>query len=322
MADSKISGLPDLAETPNAADLFEVVDVSDTTDAATGTNKQVTRANLVGGLASSAQGALADSALQPADVGTAAAAAATDFDAAGSAAAAQAASQPAAAVLTATTASFTTADETKLDGIEALADVTPTADFATALQGAKADTATQPGDLAAVATTGAYADVTGTPTLGTAAAQDVSAFATGAEGDLAATALQPADVGTAAAEDVGFFATAAQGTLAAAALPKVQTIRAVATTTDTLVIGDMDNIVRSTGATSATITVPPASAVTWVVGRSIRIRGAGAGIVTLAQGAGVTVNATPSRVFRARHSEAVITYIGSDVWDASGDFAT
>jgi hypothetical protein len=45
----------------------------------------------------------------------------THFDAAGSAAAAQAASQPLSAVLTATTASFTTADETKLDGIEALA---------------------------------------------------------------------------------------------------------------------------------------------------------------------------------------------------------
>lgn len=41
-----------------------------------------------------------------------------------------------------------------------------------------------------------------------------TAFATAAQGALADTALQPADVGTAAAEDVGYFATAAQGALA------------------------------------------------------------------------------------------------------------
>lgn len=48
---------------------------------------------------------------------------AADFDPAGSAAAAQSASQPLAAVLTNTTASFLTADETKLDGIAAGAQV-------------------------------------------------------------------------------------------------------------------------------------------------------------------------------------------------------
>lgn len=44
-------------------------------------------------------------------------------------------------------------------------------------------------------------------------AVDVGA-ATAAQGGLADSALQPADVGTASAEDVGFFATAAQGALA------------------------------------------------------------------------------------------------------------
>jgi hypothetical protein len=57
-------------------------------------------------------------------LGSAATTAATAYDAAGSAAAAQSASQPLTAVLTATTASFTIADGTKLDGIEPLADVT------------------------------------------------------------------------------------------------------------------------------------------------------------------------------------------------------
>jgi hypothetical protein len=45
--------------------------------------------------------------------------------------------------------------------------------------------------LAAVATTGVYSDLSGRPTLGTAAAADTTAFATSAQGSLAATAVQP-----------------------------------------------------------------------------------------------------------------------------------
>jgi len=76
MADRKITGHTELAAQPATGDWFEVVDVSDTTDAGSGTNKKISRANILG------------------------------------------------SVLDATTASFTTADETKLDGIEASADVT------------------------------------------------------------------------------------------------------------------------------------------------------------------------------------------------------
>jgi len=93
-------------------------------------------------------------------------------------------------VLAATTASFTTADETKLDGIEANADVTDTAnvtaagalmdsevtnlaqvkafssaDYATSAQGALADSATQPGDNVSTLTNDAgYSTTTGTVT--------------------------------------------------------------------------------------------------------------------------------------------------------------
>jgi len=54
--------------------------------------------------------------------------------------------------------------------------------------------------------------------LGTAANEAATAFATAAQGALADTAVQPADIGTAAAEDIGYFATAAQGALADSAL--------------------------------------------------------------------------------------------------------
>ncbi len=104
-------------------------------------------------------------------------------------------------------------DGTKLDGIEAGADVTDTAnvtaagalmdsevtnlaqvkafdnsDYATAAQGALAASATQPGDLATVATSGAYGDLSGTPTLGTAAATASTDYATAAQGANADTA--------------------------------------------------------------------------------------------------------------------------------------
>jgi hypothetical protein len=108
---------------------------------------------------------------------------------------------------------------------------------ATAAQGAKADTAVQPGSLAAVATSGSYNSLTGLPTLGTAAGQNTSAFATAAQGSLASSAVQPGQLsavatsgsyndlsnkptlGTAASTAATAYATAAQGTKADAAAP-------------------------------------------------------------------------------------------------------
>ena len=83
---------------------------------------------------------------------------------------------------------------------------------------------------------GAYNDLSGKPTLGSAAATDTSAYATAAQGTLAASATQPGDLatvatsgayndlsgkptlGTAAATASTAYATAAQGALAASAL--------------------------------------------------------------------------------------------------------
>lgn len=56
--------------------------------------------------------------------------------------------------------------------------------FATSAQGSLADSAVQPGDLASVATSGAYGDLSGTPTLGTAAALNVPAAGDAATGEV------------------------------------------------------------------------------------------------------------------------------------------
>jgi len=112
------------------------------------------------GAATSAQGTLADSAVQPGDL--AAVAISGDYG-----------------------------DLINLPtlGTAAAQDITA---FATSAQGMLADSAVQPGDLATVATTGDYDDLTNKPTLGTAAATDSTAYATSAQGSLADSAVQPA----------------------------------------------------------------------------------------------------------------------------------
>lgn len=68
MADTKITDLAALGAAPASGDLFVVVDVSDSTMDAAGTDKKITATNAFSGLATSAQGALADTAVQPADL--------------------------------------------------------------------------------------------------------------------------------------------------------------------------------------------------------------------------------------------------------------
>jgi hypothetical protein len=158
-------------------------------------------------------------------LGTASTADTGDFDPSGSAAAAQAASQPLdadlttiaaannGAVLAATTASFTTADESKLDAIEAGADVTDTTNVtaAGALMDSEVDADLKTLSLPAnttISTFGASliddADNTAarsTLGLGTAATTAAADYATAAQGALADSATQPGDLGTLAVQD-------------------------------------------------------------------------------------------------------------------------
>ena len=63
-------------------------------------------------------------------------------------------------------------------------------------------------ELATVATTGNYSDLNGLPTLGTAASEDTTAFATAAQGLLAASAIQPGDNVSELNNDAGYITNA------------------------------------------------------------------------------------------------------------------
>jgi hypothetical protein len=156
--------------------------------------------------ATAAQGALADSALQSSDIGVSI--------------------QGYSAILSGTTASYTTAEETKLAGIEAGADVTDTANVTAA--GALMDSEVT--NLAAVK------------------AFDPTDYATAAQGALADSAVQPADLGTAAATDSTDYATAAQGALADSAVqPNDTPTFAGLSTTANITFGDNDKAIFGAG---------------------------------------------------------------------------
>jgi hypothetical protein len=89
----------------------------------------------------------------------------------------------------------------------------------------------------------------------------------------------------------------------------------------TLVAGDEQKLVEMDVATANTLTVPPASSVTWATGTQVHVVQIGTGQTTLTPGSGVTINGTPGLKTRARYSTVTLIYRGSDVWLAVGDLA-
>jgi hypothetical protein len=87
------------------------------------------------------------------------------------------------------------------------------------------------------------------------------------------------------------------------------------------VLGDNGKLVTGNNGSAITFTVPPNSSVAFPVGARIDIAGIGVGIITVAQGSGVTVNATPSLALRARYSGATLVKLATDTWLLVGDLA-
>lgn len=91
-------------------------------------------------------------------------------------------------------------------------------------------------------------------------------------------------------------------------------------TTYTLVIADLGKMVTLSNASGITLTVPPS---VFSTGNQINIQQIGAGQVTLAQGAGVTITSTGATAsapkLRAQYAAATILCTGSNTFTVLGD---
>jgi len=82
---------------------------------------------------------------------------------------------------------------------------------------------------------------------------------------------------------------------------------------------ERDDLIEMGSASALTLTIPPASAVDYPIGTSIDILQTGAGQVTVAAGAGVTVNATPGLKLRTTWSSATLFKRAANTWVVFGD---
>ncbi len=228
-----------------------------------------------GDYATAAQGVKADTATQPGDLGTAAAADVGDFASALQGTTADSAVQPGDLHAVASSGDYGALSNLPTLGTAAAA---ATGDFATAAQGGTADSAVQPGDLSTVATTGSYNNLLDTPTIpdevadldttvtGTqlnAIKTKVDGIADGAEvnvqsdwtaGSGDAQILNKPSLGTAAAAATGDFATAAQGTAADSAVQDLSDLGITASSTELNYVDGVTSAIQTQLGTKASLT--------------------------------------------------------------------
>jgi hypothetical protein len=90
----------------------------------------------------------------------------------------------------------------------------------------------------------------------------------------------------------------------------------------TTVLGDASKLVTMSNGSANTLTIPPNSSVAYPVGTKIDIAQIGAGQTTVAAGAGVTINSTPTLILRAQYSGATCIKTATDTWLLVGDLAS
>ncbi len=86
-------------------------------------------------------------------------------------------------------------------------------------------------------------------------------------------------------------------------------------------LAERDDLIEMNSASALTLTIPANSSVAYPVGTSIDILQTGAGQVTVAGAAGVTVNATPGLKLRAQWSSATLFKRATDTWVVMGDLS-
>jgi len=96
-------------------------------------------------------------------------------------------------------------------------------------------------------------------------------------------------------------------------------INAQTGTTYTTVLADRSKLVTLDNASAVTVTIPPNSSVAYPTGTKIDLLAKGAGQVTVAAGAGVTVNSSQTLNLRAQWSAASVVKLATDTWVLLGD---
>lgn len=89
----------------------------------------------------------------------------------------------------------------------------------------------------------------------------------------------------------------------------------------TLALTDQLGVVEVTSASGVSVTVPPNSAVPFPVGTVIDVTQLGAGLVTLAAGAGVTVRTPSTLKALAQYATVSIRKSATDTWVAFGNLS-
>lgn len=93
-------------------------------------------------------------------------------------------------------------------------------------------------------------------------------------------------------------------------------------TSYTLVLTDAGKEIRMANASAITMTVPPNSGVAFPTGTVVFLIQTGAGQVTVAEGAGVTINSSGDLLsLRGQWSAAYLKKTDTDEWELVGDIA-
>ena len=103
--------------------------------------------------------------------------------------------------------------------------------------------------------------------------------------------------------------TVATGFDSAVAIP---TYNAQTGATYTFVLSDTGKTVTASNASASTYTIPPTSSVAWTANTTLEVTNLGAGVVTFAAGAGVTVTNTAATL--AQYQSAQLVRTGLNAW--------
>lgn len=207
-----------------------------------------------------------------------------------------------AAVLDATTASFTTADETKLDGVASGATANDTdANLKNRANHTGTQTASTISDFNTAADARVAAGITGKADLASPSFTGNPTAPTPSAGDNDTTIATTAFVHATRGAYVG--------------------VNAQTGTTYTIVLTDQGKLVTLSNTSGITVTLPQDSDVAIPVGGRVDFAGINTGLVTFAAGTGATANGTPSLVTRARYSAATAIKTAANTWLVVGDLA-